>query len=236
MADDGNKICLDATAGSEKIEIKDQFDNKVVLNAAKKRIELKATDIPSKIELGTTTKSGYGVYIETDGKYKVKAKDQYIKEIDSDSITTVNANYETSVRGDYKTLVRGEYTVDVQHNYKSRVKGRKSDMTEGAKLVTVLGGKADVIVGGKVESCIGAKIDSCVGGKLVVEAGGKMKIGKMNEYDWNFEKVETCENQFKILASKVSYLASEIKMQADQLLKMNAPVINMCGGIFKVKE
>ncbi|MCU0718300.1 MAG: hypothetical protein MUC83_01235 [Pirellula sp.] len=157
MPEDGNHICLDATPGSEKIEIVDQHKNKIVLDASKEIIKLEAPTNSSKIVLGKA-EAGNGVYIKTAADYYLSAANKYEKDIRGHNVTTVQGGYTTLVGGFYTTTVGGFYT-------------------------TAVGGAYTAIAGGVYTSlALGLKFESCVGAKL--EANYCHKYNLTNDTDY----------------------------------------------------
>lgn len=148
MPEDGNHICLDATPGSEKIGICDQYGNHVILNAAKQRLELFSKFSYSGIQLGNTKKgSKYGVYVYSDAEYYLSTKSKYTKHIEGDSFTSVFGTYTTTVVGAYSTAVGGLYTS------------------------LAVAGKIDAVLGFKLESCVGVKLEANYCGKYQLVNG-----------------------------------------------------------------
>lgn len=214
MPEDGNHIYLDATPGNEKIQIKDQYGNKLVLNAAEKRIELKSPTHSTKLELGNTTKgANYGVYIYSDAEYYLDVSKKYYKKIKGHSETDVEGHYRTTVIGHYRTMVGGYYTTLV-----------------GGTYTTVAGGLyTNVALVGKSEVCLGLKTEVTAGFKLVVDAGYKYTVSKMEELNKSKDLQTIVENQLATLANRIN-------MNANQLFSIEAQVVNICGGNLKIKQ
>jgi hypothetical protein len=227
MSNDGNKICLDATPGNENIEVCDQYGNQVVLHASACRITIESPTMKSKIQVGNTDKGGAGIYGTTEGDIYLEAKRDMILKSLNQYNKRIEGLYKTWVGGSYRTNVNGLYAVKVDKEYYSHVNGAKYDF--------VWGGKIDVCAPSKTVACIGLKIDVCAGAKVVVEEGVKVKVGKMAEYKFNNSRFEEVEDKYEVLAKEIRSLALDVRIQADQLLAMNAPKINMCNGSLTVK-
>lgn len=214
MPEDGNHIYLDAKPGSEKIQIKDQYGNKVILNAAEKRIELKSPTHNTKLELGNTTKgANYGVYIYSDAEYYLDVSKKYYKKIKGHSETEVDGHYRTTVVGHYRTMVGGYYTTLV-----------------GGTYTTVAGGLyTNVALVGKSEVCLGAKTQVTAGFKLVIDEGYKYTIGKMEEVN-EVPKWETITRDLARIKSAVITLEGEVGLNA------RGQCISLNDGVMKVKK
>lgn len=228
MPDDGNRICLNATAGCEKIEITDQHGNQIVLDAAKEKIKLYAPTNNTYMELGKTSKDGHGFYVKTDADYKIDAANKYTKDIKGDSVTTVKGSYSTEVDGTYSTDVVGSYTTLVGGFYTTVV---------GGAYTTVAGGfYTNVALVGKAEVCLGAKAQVTAGFKLVVDEGWKCTIGKMKELNKKSERIDIVEGYLDVIGNKVSTFAKlMVQMEAGVAIKLKAPFYIVNDGVFVVK-